>query len=117
MGPDWRRGRLYLPLESLAREGLDAQDVGAAVGAGAAGPALRRCIAAEARRAGALLESGAPLLRQVPRRLAWELRATLAGARRILELLEAGGPPVACRPRLRRRDPLLRLMHSPPRVR
>ncbi|MFP5461720.1 MAG: squalene synthase HpnC [Gammaproteobacteria bacterium] len=117
---DWRRGRLYLPLESLAREGLDAQDVGAAVDAGAAGPALRRCIAAEAQRAGALLESGAPLLRQVPRRLAWELRATLAGARRILELLEAGGhDPIACRPRLRWRDApaLLRLMHSPPRVR
>ena len=49
---DWRRGRLYLPLDSLAREGLDAQDVGAAVDAGRAGPALRRCVAAEARRDG-----------------------------------------------------------------
>ena len=117
---DWARGRVYLPLDTLAREGLDDAAVGLAVTAGRAGPALRRCIAAEAARAGALLESGAPLLRQVPRRLAWELRATLAGARRILELLDAGGhDPIACRPRLRWRDApaLLRLMHSPPRVR
>ncbi|HWS75464.1 MAG TPA: squalene synthase HpnC [Quisquiliibacterium sp.] len=117
---DWQRGRLYLPLDSLASEGLDERAVDAAVRAGVAAPALRRCIAAEAIRAGALLESGAPLLSLVPRRLAWELRATLAGARRILELLDAGGhDPIAHRPRLRWRDApaLLRLMHSPPRVR
>jgi phytoene synthase len=116
---DWQRGRLYLPLDALAREGLDAAAVGDAVRAGRSPAALRRCIAGEARRAGALLESGAPLLRLVPRRLSWELRATLAGARRVLELLDAGGhDPVARRPRLRGRDApaLLRLMFRPPRL-
>ncbi len=120
VAPDWQRGRLYLPLDSLADEGLDAAAVGGAVRAGRASPALRRCIAREARRAGALLESGAPLPRLVPRRLAWELRATLAGARRILELLDAGGhDPIARRPRLHARDApaLLRLMLCPPRPR
>lgn len=120
VAPDWQRGRLYLPLDALAREGLDDAAVGDAVRAGSAPAALRRCIAGEARRAATLLESGAPLLRLVPRRLAWELRATLAGARRILELLDAGGhDPIARRPRLRGRDApaLLRLTFRPPRLR
>lgn len=120
VAPDWRRGRLYLPLDSLAGEGLDAAAVGAAVAAGSAPPPLRRCIAREARRAGALLESGAPLLGEVPRRLAWELRATLAGGRRILDRLDAGGfDPIAHRPRLSWRDApaLMRLTHRPTRVR
>ncbi len=117
---DWQRGRVYLPLDALERAGLQDTAIGVAVAAGRTSPALSGCIAEEARAAAALLESGAPLLRLVPRRLSWELRATLAGARRVLERLEAGGhDPIALRPRLRWRDApaLLRLMLRPPRVR
>lgn len=117
---DWARGRLYLPLDALAAAGAHEAMLADAARERRAPPALRRCVAQRAVHAGALLEAGAPLVRLVPRRLAWELRATLAGGRRILERLAlADHDPFAARPRLVWRDTpaLLRLMFSPPRVR
>lgn len=114
---DWSRGRLYLPLDELAAAGLDPGSVGAAVAAGRSPEALRAVIASQARRCRALLEAGAPLVGQVPVRLAWELRATLAGGARILEQLAANGyDPLARRPKLGWRDApaLLRLTLSIP---
>ena len=117
---DWQRGRLYLPRQALAAAGADEQMVDAAVRARHAQPALRNCIAAQADRARALLESGAPLVRRVPLRLSLELRATLAGGRRILESIAASGnDPFATRPKIGWRDApaLARLMFSPARTR
>lgn len=119
VAPDWQRGRVYLPLDTLARAGLDVDALGDAIAAGRAPAPLRAAIAFEARRSAALLESGAPLVARVPGRLSWELRATLAGARRVLELLAAvDHDPIAARPRLRWRDApaLLRLMYRQPRL-
>jgi squalene synthase HpnC len=102
---DWRRGRLYLPLDSLARHGAGEEDVARAVADGLASPALRACVAAEARAAGGLLAGGASLPARVGGRLGWELRAIVAGGRRILDKLENGGyDPFARRPALTRRD-------------
>jgi squalene synthase HpnC len=102
---DWHRGRLYLPLDALARHGACEADVARAAADGRAGQALRACVAAEARRAGALLAGGAPLPARVGGRLGWELRAIVAGGRRILDKLENGGhDPFARRPALTRRD-------------
>jgi squalene synthase HpnC len=104
---DWRRGRLYLPLDALSRHGLDETDVARASASGRADPALRACVAAEARRAGAMLAEGAPLAGRVGGRLGWELRAIVAGGARILERLAAGGhDPFAARPALTARDAL-----------
>jgi squalene synthase HpnC len=104
---DWRRGRLYLPLDALARHGLDESDVARASAAGRAEPALRACVAAEARRAGEMLAAGAPLARRVGGRLGWELRAIVAGGNRILARLARGGhDPFAARPALSARDAL-----------
>lgn len=117
LGTDWSRGRLYLPLDELAAAGLDARAVGAAVAAGRSPAALRAVIASQARRCRALLHAGAPLIAQVPARLAWELRATLAGGARILEQLAANGyDPLARRPKLGWRDAaaLVRLTLSIP---
>ena len=114
---DWHKGRLYLPLDELRAAGLDESDVAAAVQRGRAPPALRTLLGAQARRAGALLESGAPLVGAVPLRLALELRGVLAGGRRILEQLSAAGhDPIATRPRLGWRDApaLVRLMLRAP---
>lgn len=116
---DWRRGRLYLPLDELAAAGLDAGAIGDACASGRAPEALRAFLAEQTRVASALLESGAPLVALVPARLGWELRATLAGGRRIVESLSAGGyDPFATRPRLTWRDApaLARLMFKPPRL-
>ncbi len=104
---DWRRGRLYLPLDALARHGLTEAAIERASRDGRAGPALRACVAAEAGRAGAMLAEGAPLAARVGGRLGWELRAVVAGGARILARLAAGGhDPFAARPALSGRDAL-----------
>ncbi|HYF59782.1 MAG TPA: squalene synthase HpnC [Burkholderiaceae bacterium] len=120
-GVDWRRGRLYLPLDALARHGAGEVDVARAAADGRACPALRACIAAEAARAGAMLEAGAALPPRVGGRLGWELRAIVAGGARILRRLARGGhDPFAARPALGARDALplaasvLRLALRPP---
>jgi squalene synthase HpnC len=114
---DWRRGRLYLPQCDLAAGGLREADVQAAVAAGRAPTALRALLGVQVERAAAMLEAGAPLARLVPRRLGWELRAIVAGGRRIVERLRRGGyDPIAHRPALGWRDApaLLRLLFAAP---
>jgi squalene synthase HpnC len=114
---DWSRGRLYLPLQDLNAAGLDEASIAAAVRAGRAPGELRDLFAQQARRCGALLESGAPLAGLVPTRLALELRAILAGGRRILEQFARDGfDPIARRPRIGWRDApaLIRLMFVKP---
>jgi squalene synthase HpnC len=104
---DWGRGRLYLPLDTLARHGLTEAAVERAARTGRAEQALRACIAAEAGRAGAMLAEGAPLAARVGGRLGWELRAIVAGGARILARLAAGDhDPFAKRPVLSGRDAL-----------
>jgi squalene synthase HpnC len=118
---DWSRGRLYLPLDALARHGATEADVERAARAGRADPALRACIAAEARRAGDLLAAGASLPRRIGGRLGWELRGVVAGGARILARLAANDhDPFAARPSLRAADALpvavsvLRMALAPP---
>ena len=104
---DWRRGRLYLPLESLARHGLTEADVELAATRHQASRALRACIEQEAQRAQSMLARGAPLASRTGGRLGWELRAIVAGGQRILLKLAAGGhDPFAKRPALNRMDAL-----------
>ncbi len=110
---DWSRGRLYIPLDELHAAGQDESRIDAAVREGRAPAELRKLFELQARHCAALLDAGAPLLGQVPVRLAWELRAIHAGGRRILEQLQRGGfDPIAARPKLGWRDApaLMRLM-------
>jgi squalene synthase HpnC len=63
---DFRAGRIYLPLDDMARHGCAEQDLAAAT----APPRVRALIAFEVGRARALLDAGAPLigtLRGAPR--------------------------------------------------
>jgi phytoene synthase len=102
---DWSRGRLYLPMDELRAAGLDESRIDAAVRDGRAPPELRALIETQARHCARLLDTGTPLVRQVPARLAWELRAIIAGGRRILEQLRRDGfDPIARRPKLGWRD-------------
>lgn len=113
---DWGRNRVYLPASAMAASRIGERDIAEAVRSGRAGEGLRACISSRAAQAGALLESGAPLVSRVPVRLSLELRATLAGGRRILALLERSGfDPIAHRPKLGWRDSpaLVRLMFGP----
>ncbi|RPH65045.1 MAG: squalene synthase HpnC [Burkholderiales bacterium] len=102
---DWRRNRLYLPLDELHEAGLDEEAVARAVAAGHADRRLAQFLAGQTDRARSLLESGAPLARRVPWRLSLELRAIVAGGLRVAEQLRAAGDdPIARRPSLGWRD-------------
>lgn len=104
---DWSRGRVYLPLDTLARHGARESDLADAARRQRASAALRASIAAEAARAGAWLAHGAPLARLVGGRIGWELRAIVAGGERVLaRLSKTGHDPFAHRPVLGARDAL-----------
>ena len=106
---DLPRGRCYLPRRDLERQGLaegDLQLPGIV-------PARRRILAAVSDRTRDLYEEAGPLPARVGGRLAWELRAIVAGGERILEKVVSGSQdPFRNRPRLGREDalPLLRAM-------
>ena len=105
LAPDWRRDRLYLPLDELHAAGLSEQDVARSVDAGHASPALATFLAGQLRRARDLLESGAVLSQRVPWRLSLELRAIVAGGLRVADRLRGTGhDPIAHRPSLGWRD-------------
>lgn len=82
---DWERGRIYLPEEDMARFGVTEQTI-AEQSANEAWRALMRFETAHTR---AQLESGRPLVRALPWRLALELSGVLAGANRVLDAIDA----------------------------
>ena len=101
VGIDHRKGRIYLPLDTLERFGVSEPDLARACEAGGAPPSLRELIAQEADGARRLLLQGAPLCRNLPLRLGLEVRAISAGGLRILQQLEKSGfDPLAKRPSL-----------------
>ena len=84
-GLDWKRGRLYLPLDLLKHFSVQESDIESAVsGAGPAAPGLLALLARENRAATVLLRDGAPLCRSIPGRLGLEITATVAGGAQIL---------------------------------
>ena len=86
---DWRRGRLYVPLDEWRATGIDAAAVDAAVAGCAPVPAgLPPLLRAQVARARALLVSGAALPARLPRRLGWEVRAVMAGGLRVCTRLD-----------------------------
>lgn len=102
---DWKRGRLYLPLDALRGASLSEDDVARAVASGRAGRRLAALLGSETRSAADLLVSGRSLANDVPWRLGLELRAIVAGGMRIAERLRKSGyDPIAWRPSLDWRD-------------
>jgi phytoene synthase len=82
---DWAKGRVYIPLEDLARFGVDE----AAIGRGDAGGAWKELMAFECERARGLLLSGKPLGQSLPGRTGLEIRTIIAGGARILDKIDA----------------------------
>jgi squalene synthase HpnC len=98
---DWRKGRVYIPLEDCARFGVDT----AQIAAGACDARWTRLMTFETARTRALFEAGRPLTKRLPWRAGVELSAVIAGGVRILERIDAvDGDVFARRPALRKRD-------------
>ncbi len=98
---DWRNGRLYVPQDELARFGVTESDIEAA----RADSRWRELMRFQTARTRAMLESGRPLVRALPWRLALELAGVLAGGHRILDRIDrVGGDVFRQRPALARRD-------------
>jgi hydroxysqualene synthase len=94
---DWRKGRLYVPRETIERAGASERDLDAR----AITPAWREALSDMAARTRALFDAGRPVCDGVEGRLRYELRFTWLGGRRILDRLEAAGFDVfAARPTL-----------------
>jgi phytoene synthase len=104
---DWRRGRLYLPIEEVERAGARVDDLERAL---MTAP-WKKALACAVDRTEAMFEEGRPVCDVVDGRLRWELRATCLGGLRILEKLRASDyDAFRTRPSLGARDlPLLGL--------
>ncbi|NMG42386.1 squalene synthase HpnC [Aromatoleum toluvorans] len=82
---DWRKQRIYLPLADMTRFGIDESHIDS----GRCDDAWRALMDFEVQRARAMMLEGAPLARQLPGRIGWELRLMVLGGLRILERIEA----------------------------
>jgi hydroxysqualene synthase len=100
---DWRRGRLYVPLEDRDRASARDSDLDA----GRMTPEWQTALRAVAARTRKLFRTGQGVCDGVAGRLRWELRLTWLGGSRVLEKTEAVGFDVfGHRPTLTPRDAL-----------
>jgi squalene synthase HpnC len=81
---DWQKGRVYLAQDELAAAGLDESWIAE----GRVDDRWRAFMSAQVGRAGAMLESGAPLARALPGRVGLELRMIVSGGLRIVQRLQ-----------------------------
>jgi squalene synthase HpnC len=97
LGPDLARGRLFLPLEDLARFGVNPKEIAHP----SARSGLTNVLLHECRATRGLFERGASIVRLTPFLLSLHLRATLAGGRAILRAVERlGSGVIEHRPKL-----------------
>jgi len=85
VGPDYRRDRIYLPLDEMQEFDISEKQIADEDPAGHWASFMNFQI----RRAQSMLESGAPLGRVLPGRIGLELRTIVCGGARILEKLHA----------------------------
>ena len=102
---DFRKNRIYLPLDDMARFGVSEAQIGARDASGGWWSLMRFQI----ERARSMMLSGAPLAVRLPGRIGLEIRSVVLGGLRILEKLERSrGDVFRHRPVLRALDwPLL----------
>ncbi|MDR0578632.1 MAG: squalene synthase HpnC [Candidatus Accumulibacter sp.] len=81
---DWAKGRVYLPRDDLARFGVDERSIAE----GRRTPEWAALLDFQIERSRHLMLAGAPLARDLPGRLGWEIRLTVQGGLRILERIQ-----------------------------
>ena len=98
---DWKKGRVYIPQEDLARFGVSEADIANAN----AGGKWRELMAFECARARGMLVEGSALARELPGKVGLEIRATIAGGASILDKIDAArGDVFRHRPTLDKAD-------------
>lgn len=106
---DYRKGRIYLPRDEMARFAVSEEQIAR----GETGGRWREFMAFQVDRARALMNEGAPLGRVLRGRIGLELRMIMAGGLRILEKIEqAEGDVFNHRPVLRPLDWPLMLLRA-----
>jgi squalene synthase HpnC len=93
-------GRIYLPLEDMARFGVTESHIAEQ----RSDEAMRELLQHEIRIARARMLAGAPLGRSLRGRFGFQLRLMINGGLRVLELLEGQRDDLFSRPRLQTRD-------------
>ena len=107
---DHAKGRCYIPLDCLARHGLDPAELDTLCADPPTPPsdAWRAAVREQAQQARRALLAGSPLAWRLPGRIGLELRLVVHGGLRTLEKLAAGGyDPWSHRPVLGRTDAFL----------
>jgi len=84
IGPDWQRGRIYLPRDEMRDFGVAESHIAER----RYDANWRRLIEHQIARIERLFETGAPLAGRIPGRVGWEIRLSLAGGRAVLEKLK-----------------------------
>jgi squalene synthase HpnC len=98
---DYRKGRIYIPQEDLARYRVGEEQIGR----GDSGGMWRPLMLAQVERARKMLQGGAPLGLVLPGRIGLEIRMIVLGGERILKKIHAsGGDVFRHRPVLDARD-------------
>lgn len=106
---DYRKGRVYLPCDEMARFAVSEEQIAR----GETGGGWRELMAFQVDRARALMKEGAPLRHVLRGRIGLELRMIVAGGLRILEKIEqVGGDVFNHRPMLRPLDWPLMLLRA-----
>jgi phytoene synthase len=106
---DWRKDRVYIPQDDMARFGVSELQIADAL----VDDRWRELIAFQSHRSRELLRSGAPLGRSLPGRLGLEIRATVQGGMAVLDKIDAvAGDVFRNRPVLRKRDWLRILLRA-----
>jgi phytoene synthase len=106
---DFRKDRIYLPRDEMAEYGVTETQIAG----GRVDGAWRKLMSFQIERTDAMMIAGAPLARQLPGRIGFELRLVVAGGRRILEKLRAcEGDVFRHRPVLRPADWMVMLFRA-----
>jgi squalene synthase HpnC len=87
---DWKKDRIYVPLEDLRQFGVSEADIAG----GNVSEFWRRLMQFQVDRARTMMLAGAPLALRLPGRIGWELRLVVQGGLRILDHIEAAGGDV-----------------------
>ncbi|WP_153111626.1 squalene synthase HpnC [Propionivibrio limicola] len=84
IGIDWQKGRVYLPQDELVRFGVSENSIEAQ----RCTPEWTALLDFQIERSRQLMLDGAPLVRELPGRMGWEIRLTVQGGLRILDKIQ-----------------------------